>query len=327
MELTDLEHEDSLAYVCYDRTMFHYLERIQKFSLFKILFMDRYLGFDLLSGNEPIIPLNSNGFDRLKKEFEEEITCSEITLENTLKNKFREGCTAYAMLANNHKDGSIYFTSTLIEDIKGNQVFLTKTNETNRNLKVPFTLEDFKLKFGPEELKDFNLVFLNASKINLFLERITWANIFEKIMFGKYAYTCKNGNLYQNGQIVEPSRLALDGLYEYYRDRRSKIFDEGLAKSDQLRMYKHIANKIEPILNCWEEVFSFYGAEIESTKQINHVRNDLKELFKWFSFLNARQSPSIYDKYLVSLKNLGNSYALLQKSIHAFVLKEGEKNG
>ena len=126
-ELSDYEQSESLPFVCYYRSMFHYFQRINKFNFFKVLFIDRYLGFQYSDGNEPLLPYNYNGFDKLKANYGVDIESTVEELSGILTERFSNGYMAYAMLKTVHKDGSFYNTNTLIEDIKGDIVYITKT--------------------------------------------------------------------------------------------------------------------------------------------------------------------------------------------------------
>lgn len=323
-ELSDYEQSQSLPFVCYDRSMFHYFQRINKFNLFKTLFIDRYLGFQYSDGNEPLLPYIYNGFDKLKVNYGVDIESTINELPKILKERISNGYMAYAMLKTVHKDGSFYNTNTLIEDIKGDIVYITKTNETMRKVFTPITINELLNRFPLTEEGKVSVSFIKA---NQFFERhrnLKIENVLKDILRGEYQYEIKDGNLYKDKKVMTPNRDAFQKLIEYFENEEDQILEVGIDKKNQLRMYKHIANKIDPILNCWEMIIEFDDEDI-IRESITNVRNDLKSLFKWFSLLNSKLNKVFYKNYIDSLIKLSEDYSVFQNSVHSYVLSKEKK--
>ena len=323
-ELSDFEQSESLPYVCYDRSMFHYFQRINKFELFKTLFMDRYLGFQYSDGNEPLLPYNDNGFDQIKVNYGVDIECTIEELPSHLSERISNGYMAYAMLKTLHKDGSFYNTNTLIENIQGDTVYITKTNETMRKVYIPISMNDFIDRFP---ISDDGKISISFIKANLFFEKyheLKIENVLEEVLKGEYGYKVKDGNLYRDKGIVYPDGDAFRKLIEYFENEELKIFENGIDKKNQLRMYKHIANKIDPILNCWEMIIESNHDDMIQ-ESITNIRNDLKSIFKWFSLLNSRLNKAFYKNYINSLIKLSEDYSVFQQSVHSYVVSKEKK--
>ena len=121
-----------------------------------------------------------------------------------------------------------------------------------------------------------------------------------------------------------PNCNAFQKLIGYFENEEPQILENGINKKNQLRMYKHIANKINPILNCWEMIIEFDDDDI-IRESITNVRNDLKSLFKWFSLLNSKLNKAFYKNYMVSLIKLSEDYSVFQNSVHSYVLSKEKK--
>lgn len=323
-ELSDYEQSESLPFVCYDRSMFHYFQRINKFNFFKVLFIDRYLGFQYSDGNEPLLPYNYNGFDKLKANYGVDIESTVEELSGILTERFSNGYMAYAMLKTVHKDGSFYNTNTLIEDIKGDIVYITKTNETMRKVYTPITINELLDRFPLTEEGKVSLSFIKADQFFEKHQNLKIENVLKNILIGEYQYEIKHGNLYRDKKVMVPNCNAFQKLIGYFENEEPQILENGINKKNQLRMYKHIANKINPILNCWEMIIEFDDDDI-IRESITNVRNDLKSLFKWFSLLNSKLNKAFYKNYMVSLIKLSEDYSVFQNSVHSYVLSKEKK--
>lgn len=323
--LSAKELKASLPYACYDRTMFHYFERINHFSKFKQLFMDRYLGFDYSDLNEPILPLVDNGLDLIKSKFEKNFEIILSELPEQLHQWLREGYMAHAMLITERNDGSTYITSNLIESISENTAYLTKTNGTMIKLCVPTSMENLSKKFLVDAKGKGEITFIKVSETWLEkMKNMTFENLFDTLLRDEYNYQVRFGNLYHNEHEVQPSNAALEQLVKYFEATKDEILTKGIDKRNQLRMYKHIANKIEPILNCWEEILKEYELTTDMQNTILEIRNDLNNILKWFSLLYNRTNKQFYDKYLNSLRELLQDYSTFQTEVHLFVIKKME---
>jgi hypothetical protein len=323
-QLTKEELEASLPYACYDRTMFHYFERLHNLSKFKQLFMDRYLGFTYSELNEPILPLPENGFDSVKEKFGLSFEVYPREIPVLLEKWVKKGYMAHAMLITQRMDGSTYNTSNLIEKVEGERVFLTKTNETMTALCVPFTIEELlkKLPINEENKCEINFIKVDDKWLEK-MRSVDFKHIFETVMKEEFHYCSSMGKLYHEGEEVEPHLEAFWMLAEYFLNSKKEILKNGIDKRNQLRMYKHIANKIEPILNCWDEI-AIAWEESEINDIILEIRSDLKDLLKWFSLLYNRTNDVFYDKYVASLQELIGYYSIFQTKVHQFVVENME---
>ena len=242
-------------------------------------------------------------------------------LSGILTERFSNGYMAYAMLKTVHKDGSFYNTNTLIEDIKGDIVYITKTNETMRKVYTPITINELLDRFPLTEEGKVSLSFIKADQFFEKHQNLKIENVLKNILIGEYQYEIKHGNLYRDKKVMVPNCNAFQKLIGYFENEEPQILENGINKKNQLRMYKHIANKINPILNCWEMIIEFDDDDI-IRESITNVRNDLKSLFKWFSLLNSKLNKAFYKNYMVSLIKLSEDYSVFQNSVHSYVLSK-----
>jgi acyl carrier protein len=136
-----------------------------------------------------------------------------------------------------------------------------------------------------------------------------------------YKYSVQDNSLLKNGKIIKPNNEALTKLADYFVCEKSNMVKNGVDKKNQLRMYKHLANKIEPILNAWEMASGYLpqGDGGNFLAEIALVRSNLKVLLKWFSLFYNRNNEEYIDKYIDSLFALCESYSTFQKTAHGLV--------
>ncbi|HEY0222717.1 MAG TPA: hypothetical protein VGC17_08025 [Lactovum miscens] len=323
-ELSQEEWKDSQIYTCYDRTMYHYFERINHILRFKQLFLDRYLGFVYSESEEPILPLSDNGFDLIKQSFEVSFISKIEEIPDLTREWVQKGYIAHAPMKFLREDGTTITTSTLVEGFLNGQPCLTKTNFTTRGFCIPISMEEFIKKFPLDEQGNCEIKFLKADKVWLEdMKSLNFQNLINKIFQEKYNYSVNNGSLIHDGKKVFPENSALLTLKKYFEEQREEILRNGINKKNQFRMYNHIADKINPIINAWEEIVDNNIKEYLIIKEnISNIRGDLKNLLKWFSLLYNKQNAKFYARYIKYLEKTIEDYSAFQYQVHKLVIQQ-----
>lgn len=318
-ELNEVEKGESLKYVCYERSLYHYFKRNNDISNFDWLFCDRIFGFSYADGNEPIVPVR-NGLNKLVKSIQVTMITNKDELLPLMLERFSGGYLAHAMLSITRPDGSTYTTSTLFEGIIGDTVYYTKTSETSFNTCLEMNISELKSRFPVDEEGRITINFIKAPKELIINLRRTNLSLYHYIMKDLYGFS------YQ--QLIDESKSmldynGLDKLLSHFRINKKTIICESVSKKNQLRMHKHIANKIEPMLVGWnsivknEECGEIIGLWLkeEILKSSNLIKGKLKDLLKWSSMVFSRPQDRFMDSYINELSNLIDEFKRYQNLV------------
>lgn len=309
VELSAEEMEESLIYVCYDRVIYHFFKRNLGIRNFSWLFSDRYWGFHYSEANEPVQPVH-NGLASIVDALGEHVSVSPSKLGEAIRPRLADGWKASAMVRFERPDGSSHYTSTLIEGMDNDIVFYTKTNETSSRACLPLPLEEFAERLARNEDTTVSLQFLQASPALLNSLQGEGVALYQRI----------HQLLYNHG---EPRTLTTDGLDDLLADidkRRQELLTPPLSKRDQLRMHKHVANKIEPLLWAWSSIASDpeCAARLGDHRShalfaaINSIAIRLKAVLKWTSLICSRPRPGFLDSYVQEFSELIREFSVLQ---------------
>lgn len=245
VELSAEEMEESLIYVCYDRVIYHFLKRNLGIQSFSWLFSDRYHGFIYSEANEPIQPIH-NGLAVIVEALGESITILPQQLSEALRPRLAQGWKASAMVSFTRPDGSSYYTSTLIEGMNNDTVYVTKTNETSPIACLPLPIKELAERMARNQDNTVSLQYLNTSPE--LLEGLQGEGIAQ--------YRSIHQLLYAEDESTVLTVEGLNGLLADIEKRKLELLTPPLSKRDQLRMHKHVANKIEPLLWAWSSILS-----------------------------------------------------------------------
>lgn len=312
-KLSKEELKEALSYVCYERNI-HYLStnhyKLDKFPLF---YLDRFVGWKYSESPEPIIPI-LNGFqDLIDNNFESKEIVKIENLRSKLKETFENSNKVTLPMWVDHSDGTEYVTSVLLEGMDEKNVYYTKTNETWNRICSPIRYEEFEQKIALEVdnsieisvLKDLNL-------INL-IKEMKPLEAYKYIFYNVYKY-----NFIENKFIFEGKEIEFDlnGLDFYIKDLKEStkkiLIENGVPKYYQFRMYKHIDNKIRPILNLLtyiRENSDFHHKlairEANICKEIcAKIENSLKQIQKFASLVVQRPEQKTLNYYINSIEEL-----------------------
>lgn len=318
-QMTDREQVESLIYPCYERTLYHIFKRNMKLKKFNWLMADRFFEFDYTEENEPILATH-NGLKEIQDKLEETLVIKPSELETTLAEFLNQSYYAHSMLETIRPDSSKYFTSNLIESIDQSTVFITKTNETMKETKVPISVPELLEKFPVSDSGEITLSFIKVP--TEFVQTIEESNQpFSHIMNEQYGYTVEKNTIFISGEKVICDDQSLWTLYDYFLSEKEAILSGEMSKKTQLRMYKHLANKIEPITTAWQEIAEYYEPNAEILNTINKINQDLETLLKWFSLLYNRPRTHFFEKYLLQYQQLVSDYKEFQNQAYQLTIK------
>lgn len=309
VELSAEEMEESLIYVCYDRVIYHFFKRNLGIRNFSWLFSDRYWGFNYSEANEPIQPVH-NGLASIVEAMGERISVSPASLAEALRPRLADGSKASAMVCFERPDGGSYYTTTLIEGMDDDIVYFTKTNETSSRACLPLPLEQLVERMARNEDNTVSLQFLQASPALLNSLQGEGIALYHRI----------HQLLYSSNEQPALTADGLEGLLADIDKRRKELLTPPLSKRDQLRMHKHVANKIEPLLGAWSSIVSDPECAARLGEQrihalltvINSVSVRLKAVLKWTSLICSRPRPSFLDSYIQEFSELIREFRELQ---------------
>lgn len=318
-QMTHKEQVESLIYPCYERTLYHIFKRNMRLEKFNWLMADRFFEFDYTEENEPILATH-NGLKEIQGKMEETLVIKSSELETTLTEFLDQSYYAHSMLETIRPDGSKYFTSNLMESIDQGTVFLTKTNETMKETKVPISVPELLEKFP---ISDLGEIILNFIKVPTeFVQTIEESSRpFSYIMNEQYGYTVEKNTIFNSGKKVICDDQSLWTLYNYFLSEKETILSGEMSKKTQLRMYKHLANKIEPITTAWQEIAEYYEPNAEVLITINKITQDLETLLKWFSLLYNRPQARFLEKYLLQYQQFVSDYKEFQNQAYQLTIK------
>lgn len=311
VELTQEELDESLLYVCYDRVIYHFMKRYHGIQNFSWLFADRFWGFSYSEANEPIHPVQ-NGLSHIVESIQESVTVTAAELLEIMNNKFASGYKASAMVRFERPDGTSYNTSTLIEGMFENTVYYTKTNETSTISRLPLSCEEFLDRLPKDTEEKVNVQFLKISENLLNILQGGGATLYLRIM-----------KIYDSIHHVERI-LNTNGLEELLNDivnRKQELILTPISKREQLRMHKHVANKIEPMLLGWSSILAdpecsaLLGYELSKEFQlaIDIIDRRLKSILKWTGLVFSRPQTMFMNSYIDEFSRFIEDFKVLQE--------------
>lgn len=318
--LSEKERDESNIFVCYERTQYHFFKRNHGVEKFIWLFADRVYGFNYSDGNEPIFP-KYNGLIKLLDAIQETFHIDSVELKSMMREKFEENYKAHAMLRTYRADGSFYNTSNLFEGFVDDTVYYTKTNETMFETCLPLSFKEFVQRFPKNNEGKMEINFIKAPDIFFMDLKKTGIELFREIMKNKYGYYVDNDNVYDaNNELVNKTTEGLELLIDYFSNTEEILAGGELSKKVQLRMYKHITNKIQPITECWKsivrdkECLEYLDTTIREKilSTIEAIESDLKNLTKWSSVVNIKTEEKYLLSYIKYLKILADDFSEFQ---------------
>lgn len=311
VELTQEEIDESLLYVCYDRVIYHFLKRYHGINTFCWLFADRFWGFTYSEGNEPICPIQ-NGLAHIVESIQELVAVPPSELRAILSYKFASGYKASAMVRFERPDGTSYYTSTLLEGMFDHTVYYTKTNETSIISRLPLSYEDFLDRLSKDTEGQVNIQFLKITD-----------DLLDRLQGGGTALYRRIMNIYDRVHFEERV-LSTSGMEELLNDlvlRKQEILKTPMSKREQLRMHKHVANKIEPMLLGWSSILKDpecgevlgqqFGQEFQ--KVMDRISVRLQAMLKWTGLVCSRPQLSFMNSYIHELSGCIEDFKWFQE--------------
>ena len=315
--LEDSEWKVVQSFVCYEKTLYHFFKRILKIEFFELLFFDRYIGFQYTEGMEPLIPLENSLLTRIRNQFQTDFNVEIDKVEDFLKIFQKAEFCGQVQLLTVFPDGNSIYTSALIEDLKDNTVYFTRTTAVEKRVRTPMPLNTFVESLLYVDGKTTISIFNSNSEYLQYLKNLSDKNLMLEV--GKYfGYTAKNDNLYLYGKLITPNKDALEHLKKDILNKKGMYIDSGIPKKDQFRLHKHISNKIIPAIMAWEHEEKL-PASIKSS--LINVREDLNNLYKWFSLFYIKHNEEIFEKYIQQLERFIFNYSIFQTQIHHYLIK------
>lgn len=321
-ELSDNEKLESGAYVCYERSLYHLFKRNHRIENFAWLYLDRFFGFEYSENNEPIKAIQ-NGFQDFIETLQVYQQIKPEELKETLRLMSDKGYVANGMMRFERPSGECYYSNALFEIVEDEVVYFTRTHTaTSRTLKAI----DYN-ELTNRLVKDQNCIELWFIKISSEIVDALRANgrkLLKTILLKLYGYRLKNDEVIYKNQIVQVTTFGLDSLLNEYNNQKNQLLDQEITKRDQLRMHKHIQNKIEPQLIGWTsilsvpEVVSDIGEVTvnEVMLLIEKLHHGLSEMLKWVGLIVARRDKRFMDAYLNQLSQLTSTYKALQLELY-----------
>lgn len=316
-ELTQAEVEDSEPLVCYERSLYHYLRRNKGISSFYWLYADRHNHLQHVPMQNEALQFHYDGLTSLLDRIEDERWIPRAFFVETLREMLEQGYQARAMLWTPRPDGSTYRTSSLIEGADKAGFFLTKTNEVMRRTRVhsPFDEVVGRCSFTPEG--ETLVGFLRMDyELEEGLRSREGMRLFSYIVKNLYGYTVEDGSLHRNSGPARYDRSACRDLLHSVEEEREKLLEIRSDKALQLRLNKHIGNKLVPLWRAWYKITADPsiallippGAidELETNRLLCADR--LRRLQKWFTVMVGRQNRSSTSSYINALEALTEAH-------------------
>ncbi|WP_346898438.1 hypothetical protein [Clostridium sp. UBA7503] len=332
IQLTTEEREESAIYVCYDRSLYHYLKRNSNMKNFNWLFADRFWGFLYSENNEPITPIQ-NGLSKIVDLITETLCVETEKLRGIMKEKFSDGYKAYAMFTVERPDGTLYVTSTLFEGMKDDLIYYTKTGKTCSLTCIPMEFKEFISKLPKDGEGKVTITFIRATESLIKKLKCSGVKLYKEIMKNLYGFYYDEGLVKQKyNPNLKINNIGLYELLNYFESYKKELVLNEISKRNQLRMHRHIANKIEPMLFAWNSILadtecsSIVGKEHSQAilNQSTIIRERLKSLLKWASMVFSRPNINFMNSYINELSALIKDFEIYQKLIceaNAIILK------
>lgn len=316
--LSPSELEDSLPLVCYERSLYHFA-RNQALQHFFWLYADRHYHMHHVPNVNEALQFQGDGLSRLLKRIESIETVPHEDILPLLRNRLRPGTQARAMLLTNRPDGTVYNTSTLIEEPFDDGFLVTKTNEHNHKTRTYVSGKDLLSRFSrsPDRVSIIGFLHLDPG-LKEQLSGLSGARLLRFIMLDLYGYqTAGEGGILMDGHAVDASAKALYRLVDEVQENRSSIMKIQTDKGLQLRLNKHIGNKLQPLWRTWRhhllrdaELVSLAPEEtvLSLKKAEDCCQRDYAELRKHFILFYGRPSETTFNSYVRALTRLAETH-------------------
>ncbi|HGJ1572538.1 TPA: hypothetical protein ACJUZJ_000555 [Streptococcus pneumoniae] len=326
-KMKECEWEEIQPYVCYEKTLYHFLKRTCKVEIFSTLYMDRYKQFIYDDGPEPLLPY-LDGINRIRSNFEQVYNIKESEIAEYLRSTFIGDVKGQVSLLTTFPDGNTTYTSAFIEAVKNEIVYISRSNAVMNDLYYPMPMSEFISLIG----KDGDTITIstfkkNSDKVFEIDYQKYLRNPIDYVMRDILGYTTKNGNLVFEGKEIVPDISAFERLFHSFSKQKEQFIDSGIPKIWQLRMHKNISNKLLPVLIAWEKIIADdpHNDYHEMNNSINELRKIIDNLYKWFSICYSKTEMKFLNKYEQSLEDLTICFERFQQQAHSKVIANMEK--
>lgn len=321
-KMCEQDWEEIQPYVCYEKTLYHFLKRTHNIEIFTVLYMDRYKGFTYHDGPEPILPYK-DGISRIRSKIEKVYKIKLSKLKDFLKLTFIGDVKGQTALLTTFPDGNIAYTSVFIEKVEEEIIYISRSNAVMNDLYLPLSLEEFINLVGKEE----NIVTISTFEKNLdSVFNINYSEYFKNpinyVMGNLLGYSCKSNKLWLNNEEIFPNTVGLEKFTESFVENKERFVKGGIPKVWQLRMNKNISNKLVPVLNAWERIIIDDSDNDYHRLQdsINVLKKNIDDLYKWFSVCYAKVNIHFLNSYEESLKELVRNFKNFQRQAHSEII-------
>ncbi len=317
--LAPSELEDSLALVCYERSLYHFA-RNNALPHFYWFYADRHYHMRHVPNVNEALQFHGDGISRLLGRIETIESVPHEKMLSLLHERLHSGTQARAMLLTKRPDGTVYNTSTLIEEPIQDGFLVTKTNEHNHKTRMFVSGKDLLSRFPiSSDNRVATIGFLRLDpNLKQQLSELSGAELLHFIMCELYGYQVAGGPaILMEGRSVVPSAEALYDLVDDVQKDRSAVMEIQSDKGLQLRLNKHIGNKLQPLWRVWshhllrdDELVSLVPEhtvrsikDAEASCQYNYA-----ELRKRFMLLYGRPSDTTFTNYVRVLTSLAEAH-------------------
>lgn len=282
-------------FVCYERTYNYFLQEICNLFNSSILYFDRVSGFKYCEDQpEPLQPKNNFFKGFITSNSKEEVWDIDNLVKDKLLQELKTSYINIVIEAENSKGQSVN-TSALIEKIDSECIYYTKISKAWNRVKFPVKIDDFLKKIAVDNNK-FSVEILRET------EEIKEYKMMSKIDFLKSIITVER---LQRMIDTFPSELSI-----FINEHENNFLNTSyfnLIKTEkklQLRVLKHLLNKVYPILQ-------FLAGYIPCAFNEKNIRNQHLRLeacvlntYKWGSFFLGTARKDFYENYIKSLYEL-----------------------
>ncbi|HEF1897117.1 TPA: hypothetical protein R9Z04_002228 [Bacillus cereus] len=286
--------------------------------------MDRYKGWKYSESGEPILPSTDGFSDFLDEHVREYKFLTKDKLLNELKILFSKGHRAAVDIWLEHTDGTPYTTAILLEGIDdADTVYYTKINVTINRTYVEMDFNYLKDCLSLDVNEEARLTIIKHSdKLDL-LEAMNPLEAFHYIFSNLYGYKFEGEDLYRNEKKIQYDLSGFDKLIAYLESSMDEIVTEsGIPKHHEIRLSRHIENKLTPIQSCLHYILNTEELRIKLSKElikeiennIDQLNQRLKSVLKFASLLIQRPQASFYQMYLKSVKDLREYLPIYQQA-------------
>ena len=336
-QLPKEQFEKSLDYVCYERNYFYLLEVKNKIKIYPLFYLDRFWGWDYSDGIEGILPAE-NGLEKYMES--NALNVYEIIPEQFVEKielAIRGGQYVAVTMRMEHRDGTSYNTSVLIENIDDHNLYFTKTNETWNKIKAPIPIDEAMDRMMVSE----GFVTLKTISIDDSFKKFREMNdldAYKYICCDLYGTTFNGGQLCSVNRTKEVTLLGLEKFIQELKGVKSEIQNKKkVSKFLQFRLNKHVQNKIMPIVNCnkyileSEALSELLSNELKRSVESDHQKivAELNQLSKYFGLMVLKPEERffcMYEKQIKELREVLSGYLQRSYEIQRQILIEGGIN-